>query len=440
MDDRTAGVEPPNATEPSGPVPESARFLSLDTTRAIALLGIFFVNASLFALPFASLFELHSPNEEGFLSVAVFWGTAVFCNGKFYPLFSLMFGVGLAIMHRSALQRGNSFGWTFFRRIAALGLFGLLHIIFLWWGDVLLVYAGVGISMLFLGRLKPNALLWVGGVAFGIGQLLAFAFISLTMSQMGAAPKKEGVEKPMPVAETSLAQIGAVLKDWNTEQQFDSRLTRLESDSFKHGPIAAAVAMRVLLYLFCVPFLLTMFIWVVFPCFCLGAALLKLGFFEGQLIDWRRRFIGLGLFVGLPLCIVAAIGSVRHGPGIWGWVSPLALNLGGPLMSLMYLSFVLNWIDSGRVMGLARLLANLGRMGLTGYLLESMLMSAAMMHWGLGRFGETTWAERALWVIGIYLVILILANFWMTRFRFGPLEWLWRSFTYWRWQPWRRSG
>jgi uncharacterized protein len=78
-------------------------------------------------------------------------------------------------------------------------------------------------------------------------------------------------------------------------------------------------------------------------------------------------------------------------------------------------------------------------MGLSGYILESVLMSAVMLHWGLAWFGTTTWAERGALVIGIYAAILLLTNVWMRFFRIGPLEWVWRTVTYLNPQPLRRQ-
>ena len=99
---------------------------------------------------------------------------------------------------------------------------------------------------------------------------------------------------------------------------------------------------------------------------------------------------------------------------------------------MMYLSLILNWAESGRYDWLAEKLARVGKKALTCYLLESVLMSAVMLHWGLARFGDNTWAERAVWLLGIYLLIAIFANLWMSKFSMGPLEWIWRAFTYWR--------
>jgi uncharacterized protein len=201
------------------------------------------------------------------------------------------------------------------------------------------------------------------------------------------------------------------------------------------GPFHAAIAVRLFNYLIAIQFVVVAMFWVVLPCFCLGAALLKLGFFHGRHREWRQRIILFGLFVALPLNLAAGLYCSLNPGMIENLVGALVMSFAGPLMSLMYLSLILNWVDSGRAAGLARALANVGRMALTVYLLESILMSAIMAHWGWARFGSTTWAERGVFLLAIFAIIVVFCNVWIRIFRFGPFEWLWRTLTYMRLQP-----
>ena len=419
------------------PVAESDRILGLDVARAVALLGIFFVNAVVFGEPFASIMDPGMPPGQSPLGKAFYWFTMVFCAGKFYPLFSLLFGVGLALQLGNARARGHGHVALFLRRLLVLGLFGAAHVLLLWPGDVLLIYATIGLWMLLLAPASPRTLLIVAGVVFTIGLFLGTGF-ALLGAMAGGGGGATPTPKPMPElgeAATALERWVAVLKDWNQGEQYDSRLKAIEIEIMRNGPLAHAATIRAFNYAFSWVYVIAVMFWVILPCFCAGAALLKSGFFHGQLRAWRGRFIVLGLAVGLPLNIFAAW-AVQQGHGsLWMAAATLAMSLGGPLMSLMYLSLVLNWVDSGAAAAVARALARLGQMGLSGYILESVLMSAIMLHWGLGQFGSTTWAQRGLYVLGIYAIILVIANIWMRLFRFGPLEWLWRSLTYLRPQP-----
>jgi uncharacterized protein len=193
------------------------------------------------------------------------------------------------------------------------------------------------------------------------------------------------------------------------------------------GPFSLQIFVRLFNYLFASVFTALVMTWVILPCFCVGAALVKMQFFHQPWPLLRSRLLWIGLGVGLPLNVLGLIAAqyAAQAPG-WAMLNSWSMQIGGPLMTMMYLVMIMNWVDSGWWNGFANSVARLGRMALTGYLLESVLMTAVMLHWGLGRFGSTTWGERAVWVVGIYLLILLFANLWMSRFQYGPLEWLWR--------------
>jgi uncharacterized protein len=435
-------IAPMLAAGESGGVADSARLLSLDTCRAIALLGIFFVNAHFFGSPFNEAIDPGAPEGESAMSLAVYWFTMIFCSGKFYPLFSLLFGVGLAVIFSNRAAANRSFAWPFLRRILMLAIFGILHIVLLWNGDILLIYATVGVWMLLLGRFSARVLLIVAACTFGFGLLFSTGAAALFTSLGSMAPPPAG-EPPVLPAGTPFEQWLYLMGHMQAgPESADPRMAELEIAILQNGPFADAMKLRCINYLFMMVFVVLFMFWHVLAMFCTGAALLKMGFFHGGFRRLRMTFIATGLLVGLPLSLVGVFMGQNHpqeGAGAAA-LANLVTYVCGPLVSLMYLSLVITWVQSGRALGVARTLANLGRMGLTGYLLESTLMSVIMLHWGLARFGNTTWAERGVYVVAIYLVILLIANIWMRLFRFGPLEWIWRTVTYLKAQPLLRSG
>jgi uncharacterized protein len=408
-----------------------SRVLGIDVARGIALLGIFFVNAALFGQPFGIVFETSTPADEGWFSLAIYWFTSIFCGGKFYPLFSILFGAGLAMMFASAQRRGQTFEWNYLRRILLLAIFGMAHIVFLWYGDILLIYAMIAIPMIFLARLRPKTLVIIGSTTFAIGMLLMTPTFVL-LSFAGADTEQQVIEKAMPAGDSPIEQYFKVFADWNQTEPFDSRLIELETQIMSGGPYWATVVVRLVNYLISIVFVLLVMFWVIFPCFCFGAALMKSGFFHGERKTLRSKFIVLGVFLGIPLAVYSAWASTNIESMPILVTGTLGMSLCGPVMALMYLSLILNWAESGIGGRFAGYLANMGRMALTCYLLESLLMSAVMQHWGLARYGNNTWSERFLWVLAIYGIIMIFANIWQTRFRQGPLEFIWRKFTYWK--------
>lgn len=420
-----------------GPVPLTARLAGLDFARGLALLGITFVNVELFAEPFLTITDISLPRDLGAAGQALYWFGMIFCTSKFYPLFSLLFGVGLALMLESAVRAGRSFGWTYARRMLVLAAFGLAHITLLWYGDVLLLYAVVGSLMLIFARRSARTLFIAAGVFFGIG-MLGVVGTSLLMFLSGSELPPT---PPMPDAPTSLGQYLAIFKDYTPDGSgFDPRLAVAETRIFSEGPYVAALAVRWITYLFTLPFLLLIMGWQVAACFCFGAGLLKSGFVRGERAGWRRWFVRFGLVAGLPSQIVAAWAAQSPDDAWRMMLSMTLVQVGGPLVSLMYLSLMLNVAESGRAAGVVRAVANLGRVGLTGYLGITFLMQMLMQHWGLGWFGNVEWGERWLLVLGAWSVMLALANVWLRWFRIGPLEWVWRSLTYLRVQPLRRES
>lgn len=438
------------STAPEGPIADSSRILGIDVARGFALLGILFVNAAFFAMPFGELYTGSKPVSEGWASRVVYWFVGVFCTGKFYPLFSILFGAGLAIIYDSTRQSGRSFGWIYFRRLVVLAMFGIAHIVLLWYGDILLLYAGVGTAMLLLGRASPKVLLWVAAITFSISLITSLGFSALSaFGNAGSLAEEiefdmageeiESTARPMPEGSSPIEKLGKVLMDWDGSEQFDSRVTELELEIQSKGPYSNAILLRLFLYAFSLVYYLSITIWVVLPCFCIGAVLTKTGFFRSPENPWRRRLIVLGFAIGLPISVIADYAYSYSDEFLWSAIYMLGTNIAGPLLALAYLSAILVLVERSPQNPIAVAIGNLGKMGLTGYLLESTLMSALMSHWGLAWFGTTTWIQRAGIVIAVYLVILLFANLWMRSFRYGPFEWLWRSLTYLQRQPIRKA-
>lgn len=251
-----------------------------------------------------------------------------------------------------------------------------------------------------------------------------------------APPPVEGV-RPMPTEASPFLDYIAVISDSKGGGPFDPRLAMIETQIFREGPFGSAMAMRVMNYALSLIYVLTTMVWQVWAIFCLGAALLKLGFFHGGMEMWRTRMVRVGLLVGLPMSLTAAALYTKHEHVVWGPVTVLFMQVGGPLLSLAYLVLVMRGVErGGRVW---RVLAAAGSMALTCYLLESVIMSAIFQHWGLAMFDRVSWWQRGVLVVAVYAAVVGFAWVWTRRFRFGPMEWVWRSLTYLKVQPLRKG-
>lgn len=478
-----------------GPVPEAGRILALDAARGFALLGILFVNIQFFAMPFGSWLDLDPP--DGTLNAAAHYFTKIFCQGKFYPLFSMMFGIGLVLQRRRAEERGVRFGGVYARRLLVLATLGALHGLLFWYGDILFLYSIAGLVLLLASRLP-----WKGLIAAGCGVLVWAMILIAAMSlftgmsmQAQEAAQEQGQETTtgeltvnedgsavlilesdsvaaaagtdaaaqtptagitpagadsaeavaadtpaadVPVAEAAEPSEPAAGPARELFRLYQSRTIqggpehpeymRLETEAYRDGPYLDAFIFRSMSFFFILLFAALGFGWTVLASFFFGAALYKFGLFEEHRLGVAKIGVAVGLCVGLPIVLAGqwavANTSVVTALPLMG----VTEAVGGLLMAFGYLC-VMILLGHARS-PIAKLLAPLGRMALTCYLLQTLLATAIFYHWGLGKFGSMDRAQMVLVVLGIYIFEIGLAHLWLSRFKMGPMEWLWRRLTY----------
>src|SRR5689334_19475874 len=154
------------------PVAESERIHALDVIRGIALLGILFVNVQIFGETFGTYVAQKPEPEQGLPGAISYYWVSLFCEGRFYTIFSMLFGVGLALQWTRAVSQGRSYTWYGVRRLLTLMVIGLIHGLFIWFGDILFVYSITGLITLPLLRARPRTLLVLAACVFIVGALL----------------------------------------------------------------------------------------------------------------------------------------------------------------------------------------------------------------------------------------------------------------------------
>ncbi|MCX5690899.1 MAG: DUF418 domain-containing protein, partial [Planctomycetota bacterium] len=175
----------------------------------------------------------------------------------------------------------------------------------------------------------------------------------------------------------------------------------------------------------------------------LGMALMQLGFFSAQwsAAAYRRTAI-IGLVTGMPLTIASGVLSVKHQFGMaHTFLVDMPLNHFASVgLALAYCAMVMLLHQSGRLQALRGRLAAVGQIGLTSYLAQTLICTTIFYGRGLGYFGHFERAQLVWFVLGVWTVLLVACPWWVARFRYGPCEWLWRSFTYLSIQPMRRNA
>lgn len=408
------------------PTSESERIEVLDVLRGFALFGILLVNMIAFGQVMMAAATLPLDYETALDHVAG-WGIRWLAEGKFYSLFSLLFGMGFTLQMMRAEAKGRRFVPVYLRRSLVLLVIGVLHGILFWVGDILAIYAVLGVLLLLFRHMRPrNLLIWAVVILLLPSLFMIGANLLLEFARQDPA---------------AAAQIDAMFAE-----SYAATAAEVERASaiYATGGFAEITAQRAIELV--EMWLTTLFILPsIFAMFLVGACIGKSGILA-DLEGHRTLLVRLciwGLGLGLPLNAVYATlieSLVRTEPSWPLVIAVITQAIGAPLLALGYMSgLALLWQRPAWRARLYRL-APLGRMALTNYLLQSLIATLIFYGYGLGLFGQVGIAAGVLITIAIYLVNYAVSHWWLGRYRFGPVEWLWRTLTYGRRQPMRRAS
>lgn len=412
------------------------RLLGLDAVRAFALLGITLVNVTYFAQPSALAYGGGDARNASGIDAAAEFFTSAFCEMKFFPLFSLLFGMGLMLMaDRGRLrgQRTSAFVWMYLRRLAVLAVIGAMHATIVWYGDILFVYAFAGLALLAFHWIPARVMLVIGMVLLAGGVLISSLFMAL--SATGAT------DEPLPADLAALPPVQRFVAGLTADGgvHMMSAWESAEIDAFSRGPYLEAVGVRVLVWIMSLFATGLSFGWVVLGMFFLGAGLAGSGFFRADHQRQRRMVIIGGLGLGLPLAVIGSLIGWLGSGFVGGFASMLLGGFAGAALALMWAAVFASWAIARPASRVLRFLAVPGRMALTNYLLISLLGAAIWQHWGLGLFGTTTVAQEFAIALGLFVVAVAFSHVWMRLFASGPIEWVWRCATNLELRPLLRS-
>lgn len=397
-------------------MPGPARIGLLDSLRGFALFGIVIINGmSIMSAPGSppAVFTDIAPAERALQEIVLF-----LIESKFFTIFSLLFGIGFAIQMGSAQRAGDDFTARILRRFGALFLFGFAHVALLWDGDILMVYAVTGLLLLpFRDRRTMTILRWVAGLLIVPTVAVIAALVVTTLIRSGASLD------PLAAADAEFANA-------LTDPAAAAELAR--SGYF------ALVPSRLSEYAAVVPLLLSR-VPTVLAMFLLGLLIGRSDFL--RTLDRRRdllkRTTAIGLGAGSAVMLLIVV-LTRTLPPLSAIIALLLDQyLAGPLMALGYAAGIALLYSCGRGMRLWRLLAPVGRMALTNYLMQSLMLTFFAFGWGLGLAGQWSGYSVLALCVGIFAVQILYSRIWLTRFDYGPMEWLWRCITYWRLVPLR---
>ncbi|WP_184081123.1 DUF418 domain-containing protein [Sphingobium subterraneum] len=413
-------------------IPASARTPAIDIARGFAVMGILTMNIIAFALPEAAY---GNPRAWGGTSVAdiVAWAVSfVLFDGKMRGLFSMLFGASMLIVMDRAEMTGGDGRKAQAARATVLFLIGIAHYLLLWWGDILALYAVVGmIAMLCAGK-QPIELVKLAFLAFAVH------FVIVMIPAIAAHHGHYAASHP-GATHASITHYSALLEGLSApgSPSIAEEVTRMRG-SF------AGIAGYKLEHI--VGWALGGFQYLMLDTFgfmLLGMAMLKGGFLTGgwpaqQYWQTARHcfLIGLPPMIGLAIWAIASgFDTVTTFGAVFAWSFPFRIPLTVGWAALI-LWIAVRYSASA---GLARIGA-VGRLALSNYLGTSLLMTALFYGWGLGLFGMVGRAELYAVVGAVWALMLLWSPLWLRAFHFGPVEWVWRSVAQRRMLPMRRTA
>lgn len=404
-------------TENLAPIAATERIEAMDVLRGFALLGILLMNLEGFVGPVMASATGLDPALTG-MDRTVDLLIYVLVQGKFYTLFSLLFGMGFAVMSQRAEQAGRPFAGVYWRRGLVLLTIGIVHALFIWAGDILMMYALCSFLLLAFRPLPTRWFAWLGLGAY----VMPVGFMFLMGAMGSLLGGTEGWDKAMgEIGKQMQVLIDSERTAYGSGSYADATWQRLKSTGMALSNI-------------------TMFGFIAFGLFLLGAWFVRSGAISRPK-EFPRLYATLR-WVAWPVGLLAMLGSVALEPTMDFSTFNLRVSAAFTLQMLANLLMCLGYVAWGmralasplwqRPLGL---FAPAGRMALTNYLMQSLACTWIFYGYGLGYFEQLPRAWHPVFALALFGLQVLVSHLWLSRFRFGPMEWLWRSATYLKPQP-----
>lgn len=400
----------------SSPVLGKDRIIIIDVIRGFALFGIFLVNMPSFHSPYfmKSLYgiESHFTGVDYWLDVFF----ALFVDMKFFTIFSFLFGIGFYIFMSRAEEKGQRIKRLYLRRILALLLFGIVHLIALWFGDILHTYAVAGVFLIFFYKRKiKTMIIWGFSLLFVINALFGLTLIlpDFILQEMQA---DSNIQYNQSIDEYIDVYENAGYAEWV---------------SYRLGTEISTIALN--LFTAIIP---------VFAMFLFGLAAGKAGIFRDVVkhLPFLKKIRLVSFLLSIPFVVILALflldivdlGIKKQ------FAVQLFTSLSGASLCIFYISALTLLLQKESWQRRLRSLGSTGQMALTNYLSQTII--SVIIFVGFGLYGNVSLLTGTLICFVIFAVQMAFSTFWLKKFRFGPFEWLWRSFTYGKFQPMRKAG
>lgn len=413
-------------TTPTAP---HERIVLLDVIRGLALFGILLVNAPLLNSPIGmskSDFAFKTNTWDYIVTSFIY----LFATDKFYPIFSLLFGLSAILFMENMAKQGNNPLRLFIRRMVILFFFGAVQVVFIWWGDILVVYAVLGLGLVLFYKISARLLLMI----------IYTSFLVLTMIHIGLAyyhwKNDYYPDEVMVESTTENTMNESYEEDPTTATEISNFSSEDEMDLiYQKGSFMQIMEQRLRDYYLVSlagiikPVNLENFIRYLtyylhlFAIFLFGAWLQKRKIFQNIDDNWHI-ITNMGIYATVVAFITHLLSA--H----FDFFTEAFYPISGLSMGIVYIFIIILLFHKNNWKKPLAPFAAVGKMSLSNYLMSNFILSLLFYGYGFGLYGKMGPGTQ-LWItLAIYAGLFFWSIFWLKHYRFGPLEWLWRVSTY----------
>lgn len=370
------------------------RIATLDVIRGVAILGILIANITAFGWPEMAAWTTGRPFHIGPHDELVNAFRHWLVSGKMRSLLSMLFGVGMYLQWSKRQAQGLPWPGTYIKRMLILAAIGAFHGIFIWYGDILFLYAALGLLSFWLVNVSDKVLILLAAGAISFSTLLGVGLDAITMQGLGR-------------------EVGAGF--FGNEAQVYASANYLDQLGFRAGMWVSMLAQ--------IPFVGLH----LGGMFALGVVLGRTGILANP--SRHKMPIKILLLLGAAGLAVNALPVLLKMSGSrYSINNMIEMGLAAP-MALGYAAVIAVAVERGWLRAVTTILGRVGQVALSVYLLTSLICTTLFYGWGLGWFGKLAMPQLMAVVVVVWVVVTTFAILWTQKFQFGPVEWLWRSLT-----------
>lgn len=404
------------------PVTVSERIIDIDIIRGFALFGVLLINIISFNMPPFGALELYEPfsSVDSVLEMLI----KIIIEGKFYSIFSILFGLGFALQISRLKDKGAPHKKIFIRRLFILFIIGTIHSVLVYDGDILKVYALIGL-VLFLFHASKNRKIWKYVL------ILLSIFYLVIIGAFVVKGVKAADKSHEEIVETRMHRLNELQEEYEpflSDSYLAVTKKRTEMTFSLNGLGILAYGLIYIL-----------------PLFLIGALIGRSDLFKKTTTGWSqlKKLFKWSLIIGLTCALVYFTCWLKANPeeeGMLESLKKISAFLSNLSLGLTYMSGIILLLRKKLFQRILSPLAYVGRMALTNYLMQSIIFTFIFYGYGFGLMGQKSFSALIAATVVFYIIQIVYSKFWLAHFNFGPFEWLWRSLTYNEIQPFRQRN